>query len=48
MRTEVSLGNMETMEDKLSVEPLDDVRVHAVTENGPPLGARRVRDSHGC
>ena len=35
MQTAVSLEYMENMEDKLSIEPLDDVRVHAVTENGP-------------
>ena len=31
------------MEDKLSIEPLDNVRVRVVMEYGPSLGARRVR-----
>ena len=30
------------MEDKLSIEPLDDVRVRVVIEYGPPLRARQV------
>ena len=43
MGTAVLLGYLENMGDKPSIEPLGGVRVHAVTENGPPLGARRVR-----
>ena len=37
VQTAVSLGYLKSWEDKLSVEPLDNVRVHAVMENGPPI-----------
>ena len=37
MRAAVSLGGLKRRENKLSIEPLDDVRVRAVMENGPML-----------
>jgi len=35
MRTAVSLGYLYTMDDMLSIEPLNDVRVRVVMEYGP-------------
>ena len=43
MRRAVLLGYLDTIEDKLYIEPLDDVRVRVVMEYGPSLGARPVR-----